>query len=675
MATRLVKEPVTSLNEEKTKQIMDRIKSSEAADREVFDTMVKGYRHINGHQWDGAMSSDFHRITANLALADYKSTLPSIFFRRPNIKCRPRRPQDRGKDITWSAILNNVLEIIHYERAKKQQVQDASVYGEGWLKTVVTGLQEGRSTILTEAPLGPNPADGLGLPTFVRVAPYQVIVDKLARGRSLKEARFVTVKYLKPVAELLADERYSINEEKWRLRKQMGSKLQGDDPYKSARVKMPDFIGADETSIHKYEDEDVVWVYEHWVYQDVDFGLYKQLVVFVEGYPEPIMQPTNWSEFIGESNDWPVRRISFIDIPDTPPKSPIEVTKTLQQAYNYLLSLILNHVGSQKNVREIKIDAMKDAKRAMADLSSQDLEVNVEVTESGSIKNVPLSQLDPNSYGALNILSGLIDRIGPSTKTRSGQLGARTATEASIAEQAAQQQDSDEVDIVMLSILDDMYAIIPILKEILEPEQAVRYFGDSGAIDFAQVDGDTLNSIPEVFVEVDSFRKVTMQEKTQKWSMIWQFALQAFPYMQDLRIDFILAEIMRSLDIDPGNVMGDLEDHRIAELLDIMNIMQTGEPVPLDPDMNIAARLTMLQFFMNSAIYANLGHGIMLVLADRRAEMEQIMAQQQQGTMAGASTDFSLENPADDMSPANVARQQTQQFRPEANNARSGGEL
>lgn len=673
MATKLVEKPVDSLSKEKTKQIMDRIKSSESADKEIFEGMQKSYKHINGKQWEGAIGDNFHRITANLALADYKSTIPSIFFRAPHVRCRPRRPQDIGKDISWAAILNNVIEIINYERIKKAQVQDAFVYGEGWIKTVVTGMEEGRSVTLTEAPLGPDNADGLGLPTFVRVAPYQVIVDKLARGRSLKEARFVTIKYLKPVAELLADKRYTINEEEWRIAKLKKSKQHSEDPYKGVRVKMPDFIGADETSMQKYDDEDVVWVYEHWVYQDVDFQLYKQLVVFAEGYPEPIMQPTPWAEFIGESNGWPIRRLAFLEVPDSPPKSPIEVTKSLQQAYNYLLSLIINHVGSQKNIREIRIDGMKDPKAAMNMLNGQDLEINIEVTENGTINNVPLSQLDPNSYGALNILSGLIDRIGPSTKTRAGQLGARTATEASIMEQSAQQQDSDDVDAVRFSIMDDLYSILPILSNILTPDQAVRYFGDSGSIEFAQVDRDMLTSIPEIYIDVDSFRKVSMQEKTQKWSMIWSFALQAFPYMQTLRIDHILAEIMRSLDLDPGNVVGDLEDHRTAELLDIMNIMQSGQPVPLEPDMNIAARLQMLQFFMNSAIFANMDQGTMLLLADRRVEMEQIMSQQQQTT--GAPTDFTIENPADDTSPANVARQQTQQFRPEAANARSGGEL
>lgn len=673
MATKLVENPVDKIGSEDTKKIMDRIKSSEAADKEVFEGMQKSYRHINGKQWDGVIGDNFHRITANLALADYKATIPSIFFRSPHIKCRPRRPQDVGKDVTWAAILNNILELISYERIKKAQVQDAFVYGEGWIKTVVRGLEEGRSVTLTEAPLGPDAVDGLGLPTFVRVAPYQVIVDKLARGRDLKEARFVTIKYLKPVSELLADSRYTIDESKWRLASIQNRNKQSDDPYKAARVKMPDFVGADDTSMQKYEDEDVVWVYEHWVYQDVDFNLYKQLVVFAEGYDEPIMQPTSWTEFIGESNHWPVRRLAFVEIPDTPPKSPIEITKSLQQAYNYLLSLILNHVGSQKNIREVRIDAMKDAKKAMKDLNSQDLEVNVEVTESGSIGNVPLSQLDPNSYGALNILSSLIDRIGPSTKTRSGQLGARTATEASIMEQSAQQQDSDDVDAVKFSILDDLYSILPILTAILEPDQVVRYFGDSGGLEFTEVNDEMLNSIPEIFIDVDSFRKVSMQEKSQKWSMIWGIALQAFPYMQSLRLDHILAEIMKSMDLDPGNIVGDLEDHRTAELLDIMNIMQSGQPVPLEPDMNIAARLQMLQFFMNSAIYANLDQGTMLLLGDRAAQMEQLMSQQPQTT--GAPSAFDIENPADDMSPANVARQQTQQFRPEVANARSGGEL
>lgn len=685
MTLRLVEKPALRLNEQQTKQLMSTVLAWEKADHEFYQKMLESQKQLKGNQWpDANRASTQNRVTANLAYAMFKSALPFIFFKDPTVRSRPKTPLQVGKEVVWDGILNGTMPIIDYAKQKRLQVEDAWVYGEGWSKWVVSPSADqeendnARGTVLSEIPKGPAKWHGKGLPVSIRLTPRQVIVDSEARGRDPDEARAIFVKYRRPLSEVLADKRYKIDEDKFQAKRNpTKNKATSDagDFSETIRARLDDFFDTNRPETSKSRGgEDIITIYEGWIYQLVDFKLYRQLVVLMEDYPLPIMQPRPWEDFIGQNfPGWPIRKMEFNRVVDDSPTNNIAVTKNLQNTFNWVLSKLVNHVDTLNTVRTVNNEAMKDVKKTMRQLRRGRSLEYVEVTGIGAIENVATPPFPADAYNLANILEGLIDRIGAGSKNRGGEIGARTATEVNVVEQAQRTMDDDTVDIVKGFLKNDMEQLSIMLKQMLTPDQVVKIAGDTGGVQFGQIDEGVLSDVPDVEIDVDSFRKVSIQEKLQPWTTLWQLALQALPFMPDLRLDIILARISNTLDIEPGLFMGNLEDERVAELFDIMNLVQmaqeggNAEDIPIPQDANPVVRLQMLEFFLASETAKRMGQGVMAVLQQRKMKLiemvEFLKAQQNQSSSAGNSANLG-QNPIDKGSTApdaaTRARSQTQ---------------
>ena len=685
MTLRLVDKPAVKLNEVQTKQLMATVLAWEKADRDFYQKMLDSQKQLKGNQWpDGNRSSSQNRVTANLAYAMFKSALPFIFFKDPTVRSRPKTPLQVGKEVVWDGILNGTMPLIDYAKQKRLQVEDAWVYGEGWSKWVVSPNQEqeedtnARGTVLSEIPKGPAKWHGKGLPVSIRLTPRQVIVDSEARGRDPDEARAIFVKYRRPLSEVLVDKRYKIDAKLFKAKQgRIKSKATADDGdfSETIRARLDDFFDTNRPETSKSRGgEDIITIYEGWVYQLVDFKLYRQLIVLMEDYPLPIMQPRPWEDFVGEQfPGWPIRKMEFNRVVDDSPTNNIAVTKNLQNTFNWVLSKLVNHVDTLNTVRTVNNESLKDVKKTMRQLRRGRALEYVEVSGPDAIANVSTPPFPADAYNLANILEGLIDRIGSGSKNRGGEIGARTATEVNVVEQAQRTMDDDTVDIVKSFLKDDMEQLSIMLRQMLTPDQVIKIAGDTGGIEFGKIDEGVLSNVPEVEIEIDSFRKVSVQEKLQPWMTIWQLAMQALPVMPDLRLDVILARISNTLDLEPGTFMGNLEDERLAELFDIMNLVQMAqegggaEDIPIPQDANPVVRLQMLEFFLASETAKRMGQGVLAVIQQRRMKLiemvEFLKERQNQASSAGSSANIG-QNPIDKGSTApdaaTRARSQTQ---------------
>ncbi len=668
MTVKLVENTASQLNEEQTRHLFDLIKAWEKSDKVFFEEMLESQRQLKGDQWPGSRNrSTENRVTVNLAYAMFKTSLPFIFFKNPTARTRPRNPLHVGKEVVWDGIYNGVMPLIDYAKQKRMQVEDAWVYGEGWSKWVVSPQEGGnaRGTSLTEVPRGPAKWQGKGLPVSLRLTPRQVVVDSEARGRDPDEARAIAVKYRRPLSEVLADKRYKIIASKYPKKRDAASGRRSDasstEFSESIRARLDDFFDVDRATIPGSQGgEEIVTIWEIWVYQLVDFKLFRQVVTLMEDYPLPIMHPEPWERFVGDDfPGWPVRRMVFNAVPDSTPTNTIKLTKNLQRTFNWVVSRLVNHVDTLNTVRTINSAGVKDMKKTMRQLRRGRSLEYLEVKEPNAIENVATPPFSGDSYNLLSIVEGLIDRTGSGSKNRAGDLGARTATEANIVEQSQATEDSDTVDIVRSFLVEDLEQLGMMLKNMLAPDQLLKIAGDTGGVDFTNVDDDVLSDIPEVFIEVDSFRKVSIQEKLQPWQVIWNFAMQAFPVMPDLRLDVILGRISHVLDIDPGTFMGNLEDERVSELFDIINSIQAAEEgqdplevVPIRPDANPIISLQMLEFFLQSETAQRMGQGAIAALQPRRLELMK-MRQEVQASLGASSSQGQQANLGQNPEPTN----------------------
>ncbi len=687
MTINLVKNPTKKLSEKQTEELLAQVQSWEKADKAFFQEMLDSQRQLKGEQWpvEGAAKTSENQVTANLAFAMFKGSLPYIFFKEPTARTRPKNPLQVGKEAVWDGILNATMPLIDYAKQKRMQIEDAWLYSEGWSKWVISpddGDTQGQGkTQLTEVPKGPAKWHGKGLPVSLRLTPRQVIVDSEARGRDPDEARAIFIKYRRPLNEVLADPRYDIDKKRFLMsqNKDAAKAKPGGEFGNVMRARLDDFFDSSNGSVSgATSDEVTVTIWEGWVYQLVDYKLRRQVVTLMEDYPVPIMQPQPWEAFVGENfPGWPIRKIEFNRIPDDRPTNNIKITQNLQGVFNWLLTKLVNHVDTLNTVRTVNNGALKDPKKTMRQLRKGKSLEYVEVQEPGAIENVPTPPFPGDAYNLLGIVEGLIDRIGPGSQNRGGQLDARTATEANIVEQSLRTLDDDNVDVVKKFLVEDLEQLSQMLLRVLSTEQVLKIVGDTGGIEFGSTDTDVLSSIPDVEIEVDSFRKVSKQEKLQPWSTIWSLAIQAFQLgMTDIRLDVVIGRIAQALDIDPGLIVGNLEDERLAEMFDILTTVQAAaegmdplEAVPIPEDANPAVRLQIVEFFLASETAKRMGQGALAAIEQRHMALLQMVDEVRNGITesqsAGNQASFG-QNPFDQggqngSDPATQARSQTQQ--------------
>lgn len=674
---RLVKKRAERLSEEETKQILDEVLASKRADQGFFNRMLVWKEALKGNQWPDEWDEE-NRVTINLTYAFIRALIPTLFFREPTIKAYPLNPSQEGKEKIWEMVTNNSYPRMGLATETTKELFDAATYAEGWSKLVVNkgpddaeDPEERGAGGLSETARRSVPWQTLELPVWLRVSPFQVVVDRDAEGRDLDKARFVAIEYLRPYDEMKADPRYNMQgfdegQLLGRAQNQLGSEPSSTT---EERRGAEDFVGLQESKA----TGDLVRFYEVWVWQMVGQRLWKQMVVVAPGAAKPLRGPIVWEELVGRKvKGWPFERLVLNYVPDDLPMSEIEVWYEIQQTFNWAMSMITNQLQAQVDIVELRSDMVRDSSKAKEQiLAGNSIEV-VETNGEGGIQRHPRSAVSGDAYNTIALLERFAEKVSGMSGQRMGEArSVRTATESSLVEQGIQIVTDYKVQLVQNYLKSKTRKWQSAVRDVLPDtaEFVMRMAGDTGSVDWRTFTAEDLDWEPDIEIEVNSFRKAEFQEEMQRWSLVLNMAVQLFPLLgPTLDYQEMFAQFARAAGVTSvGEIVGDTTDQSLLQMAEIIR-MVLGEEVPVSPTDAHRKHVEVIQFFTNSDLWGLIGAPAQARIQNH---WQQHLAAEQQvselsSNLGGGKTTgpnyFDDGNP-EAFNPANEARRRTAQER------------
>lgn len=627
---RLVKTKTTKLKPGETAKLLDLVNSAIKRDDTFFSGCEAIRKFLSGEKvfQSAKHSKKETRIAINLMHAHVRSIVPTLFFRDPFIEAQAVNPTQESSAVVWQGVINHVLERTNYKRETKAVVRDSVVYPEGWKKwffhkavdkdenqtsdDIAFSSGDNFSAQGEENKVGPVTWHSMDTPVGVRISPTQMILDSSIR--QLDQSRFVAVRYKKLLSELVADDRYPVvNKEFKERRKTQHSGAIG----KTRFHKFEDSTFSNES--HD-DDDDVVTIYEVWAYQLVDFKLYKQVIVLMDGFnDEPIRDITSWEEYAGKFlHTYPFTKIELNPVPDELAVSELGVWQSLQDAVNWLMSRLVSMVENQKQYFNFYPDNAKNAQQALRQLNSGKIREFISAKESGQpvVEPVQMHQAPKDDYSLLQTIQSFIQQVGGIGQNRRGGSGVRTAKEAAIIEGASQIKDDEKIDIVADFIMDDMNILVRMLRESMQTGFVFKIQNDVGTADWAEFTQFDADWSPDIRIRPHSFKARLNQQRVQSLLQLFNSGLQLFPiYGKRIALDRIFRNLADELEIpNVSEILTPQIDARIKQMMEIIQMMQGVEsPVLGDDDHDTES--TVLADFMSTDLFTNLAANIQDIIA------------------------------------------------------------
>lgn len=684
--SRLVKKRRKELNAQDIRGLWELIDFSRSQDKDYFG-LCRNLKQLLKTGSDGELDGipDAEKVVANLAHAHISTFLPAVFFSEPDNVCTPTHPRHEGKEKTWSSLLNHTQRKTGYKREVKKAVLDAAVYPEGWLKHFVVrppqseDIQSGEGARGRTEIVGPITEDGdqdgptewltKGAPAVARISPTQVVVDYLSTDRDPNGARFVDVVYLKTLSDLQSDPRYKNVKDIDRSKALTGGGKTITDGQIDPFSLTDEFQGMKV----KGSDQDVfVLLHEVWVYQLTQFGLYKQLVVLLEGVDgligeKPIRDVMGWEKVMGDYVDqFPLERLVFNEVPDDLPNSELGVWSGMGRGVNWLLTRLVQFVDNQKQIYEVQTSRLKSRAKAMSQLKKGGPRTFVEVSDGTDPAVRPvqnhLSTRDDSML--LNVFFELIRRVSGQSENLQGGDKFRTATAAATSARGGQMKAAFDVDTVSDFLKSVSMKQATIIRSLVAEDGNTQFVfnvaGDPGSVDWLHFTQEDINWMPEVDIRVGSFTKPRREEEIQKAAMALQITLQALPAVPNAKVSILLRKLYEALEMtEIGKVLDREEDSAILAGAEIA-IMMGGGNVEPKPGQNHVVHIRVADMILNDPQSESMDPmGLQKILAYRdqhEAMLQQLLeaqAKQNGNPVVGSNNPFASANPA------NIARSDT----------------
>ena len=613
------------LSETRVGQLWDLIEQSRSNDRGYLE-MMKELRqlHKTGTQGELANLSNEAQVIVNLAHSHVASLRPTLYFQEPSIKALPTHPREEKKAPVWKNLTNGINRRIGFDREAREVVADAITYPEGWLKNFIAATDQddetakpGKGTVsgatTEDNRRGPTEWLGKRAPAIARIAPGQVIVDYMSPNRSLENARFVDIMYVKTVSEVKSHPVYKIPA---REMSHMDAFLDAEHLTKHAASNMLDpfaLAGGEpwERGNRFVGKDHIVIIHECWVYQLVDLKLYRQLVVLVEGADglminKPLLFK-NWEEddVLGKyCNFYPITPLFLNEVPDMRPNSELGTWSSLAQAYNWIISRIVSFVDAEKQLwygDEDKIGDKDVAIRAIQSGQSREI-----IWGKGERGLEPMSNQSAgrDNFSLLALVNDAIQRVGGIGENRQGEASIRTATEAGNLEKGVRIKIDDKRKTIAKFFKVVIEKQNKILRHIIEQDDGTafvfRITGDTGDIQWLDFTKDDVNWFPEIDIEVHSFVKATRDIEVQAASMALESGMRLKAFHPEIRTDILYRHLLEKLEIpDIGDIIDNEQDHAMLQAAEIA-MMMAGIDVQVNPGDNHVVHARVLQQFRNT---------------------------------------------------------------------------
>jgi len=418
--------------------------------------LYKG-KHFNSY-------SEEDRVLVNMVFATVNVIAPSIAVNHPKIAVNATNSDNAAQAVIVEAVVNYWWRFRDIRSEFRRAVKDFIVVGHGWVKVGYRFVEE--EVVGTDTDPSDPMAEGGEVeattiiledsPFAERVSPFDVFVDPDAT--SMKDARWIAQRIRRPIREVKSDKRYDRT-----AREQvasMGMSRYSDDP-----------------SRKKVYDKSMGYA-EVWEFYDLSN---KTMCVFADGGDKFLIKPMAMPYSFGQ----PFVMIRNHDVPDCfYPIGDLEQIEPMQHELNETRTQMMNHRKRFARKYLYKEGAFDSLGRSA--LQSTEDNVMVPVVSDEPLQNVvvpmPAVINPPEFYNQSDLISNDIDRIsGVAEFMRGGSPEIRrTATEASLIQDAQNARTSDKLATVELAIAEIGRRMVVLAQQFMTGEQVARVMGKDG---------------------------------------------------------------------------------------------------------------------------------------------------------------------------------------------------
>ena len=425
-----------------------------------------------GKHFDDYKNED--QMLVNIAFSTVNVISPSISVNYPKITVNATSAEFAPQAVIAEAVVNYWWRHKDIRTEFRRAVKDMLAFGHGWIKVGYRFVEE---EVEGESEISEANLNGIGHPTTIvredspfaeRVSVNDVFVDPDAT--SMKDIKWIAQRIRRPIADVRNDKRYA----------------------KAARLDVtPMAVSryADDPSRRKVYDKNEGYA-EIWEYYDISSN---SMSVFCEGSDMFLVKPMKMPYSFGQ----PFVMIRNYDVPDHfYPIGDLESIEPLQLELNETRSQMMNHRKKFSRKYLYKESAFDQLGRSA--LESDDDNVMVPVSSDEPIGNVvtafPAVINPPEFYNQSNMIIGDIDRISGVSEFQRGAVSEirRTATEASLMQDAANARTSDKLAVVEQAIAEVGRRMLQLAQQFMQGEQVARVMGRDGEPLWVNFDRDYL---------------------------------------------------------------------------------------------------------------------------------------------------------------------------------------
>ena len=453
---------------------------------DCWTDMVDLYRGESIFPYAGKSSED--RIAINQAFSKINVIYPAISVSRPEITVAANEPELETRAVFVQAMINHQWERYRMQEPFRQAVKDSLIVGHGWCKMLWSyeetekelteeefalrfqvalaneqeiAAEEDREPVadeeLARQIIGAARETIVDRPVLERISPHDMFVNPEAT--SLEDARWVAQRIVRHIDDVRTDPAYS--------RKARENALPG------LRLADPHYSRHDES----YKSNELVEVFEY-------YDLARQtMATFTSGATEYLIRPRKMPYAFGH----PFEMIRNYEVPDHfYPMGDLEMIAPLVKELSKTRSEMMNH-----RARYARKYIARKAAINKADLnkiaSKRDGEVIFVEDDSVPLGDViqPVNQIgmDPGLYNWSQAIENDIQDISGITEFMRGGGGQirRTATEASLLQDAANVRTAEKLDRVETFIANLATKLLQINQQYVTGEQAAKVIGRDGA--------------------------------------------------------------------------------------------------------------------------------------------------------------------------------------------------
>ena len=408
--------------------------------------------------------SEEDRVLVNMVFATVNVIAPSIAVNHPKITVNAINPDNAANAVITEAVVNYWWRYKDIGTEFRRSVKDFIITGHGWIKVGYRFVEE--EVVGSDVdPSDPTAEGGEGTPNTVvledspfaeRVSPFDVFVDPDAT--SMKDIRWIAQRIRRPIRDIQSDRRYS----------------------KAARQEVRSLTVSrysDDPSRKKIQDKTLGYA-EVWEFYDISN---RSMCVFADGVDKFLVAPMRMPYSFGQ----PFVMLRNYDVPDGfYPIGDLEQIEPMQHELNETRTQMMNHrkrFARKWLYKESAFDSM-----GRSALQSQEDNVMVPVITDEPLSNViqpmPAVINPPEFYNQSELITGDINQISGVTEFMRGGSPEirRTATEASLIQDAMNARTADKLAIVEKAISEVGRRMVSLSRQFMTGEQVARVMGKDG---------------------------------------------------------------------------------------------------------------------------------------------------------------------------------------------------